>query len=159
MNTPSKRLILAAVLLTSMLGPSRAVADEVASVLTKLHHSNQKEVHMGQEAKTKGHSPAVKEYGATLERDHTAADEKVAALARKQNIELPPPPAPPKHEMPAGEAFDKHFAKMMVDDHTKDIATVKAARDSATDPELKELLTDLLPTLEKHLETARTLAN
>lgn len=132
----------------------------VAPVLNKLHHSNQKEVHMGQEARAKGQSEAVKEYGATLERDHTAADEKVAALARKRNIELTDPPAgDPKHALPLGESFDKDFAKMMVDDHKKDIATVKAERDKTTDPELKELLGDLLPTLEKHLATAEALAD
>jgi predicted outer membrane protein len=132
----------------------------VAPVLNKLHHSNQKEVHMGQEAKAKGQSEAVKEYGATLERDHTAADEKVAALARKRNIELSdPPPGHASHELAPGEGFDKQFAKMMVDDHKKDIASVKAEHDKTTDPELKELLAHLLPTLEKHLATAEALAD
>jgi putative membrane protein len=133
---------------------------EVAQVLNKLHHSNQKEVKMGQEAKEKGQTDAVKEYGATLERDHTAADEKVAALARKRKIELADPPAgEPPHVLAPGEGFDKHFSKMMVDDHKKDIASVKAERDKTTDPELKELLTDLLPTLEKHLQIAEALAD
>jgi putative membrane protein len=132
----------------------------IAPVLNKLHHSNQKEMHMGQEAKAKGQSEAVKEYGATLERDHTAADEKVAALARKRNIELTDPPASdPAHAPAPGEGFDKHFAKMMVDDHKKDIASVKAEHDKTTDAELKELLSDLLPTLEKHLATAEALAD
>jgi putative membrane protein len=133
---------------------------EVAQVLNKLHHSNQKEMKMGQEAKEKGQTEAVKDYGATLERDHTAADEKVAALARKRNIELADPPAgEPKHVLAPGEGFDTHFAKMMVDDHKKDIESVKAERDKTTDPEVKELLTDLLPTLEKHLQIAEALAD
>jgi putative membrane protein len=133
---------------------------EVSQVLNKLHHSNQKEVKMGQEAREKGNSPAVKDYGATLERDHTAADEKVAALARKRNIELADAPAAePKHVLAPGEAFDKHFAEMMVDDHKKDIAEVKAEHGKTADAELKELLGNLLPTLEKHLTTAEALAD
>jgi putative membrane protein len=133
---------------------------EIAPVLNELHHSNQKEMHMGQEAKEKGNLPTVKEYGATLERDHTAADEKVAALARKRNIELTDPPAnEPKHVMAPGVTFDKEFAKMMVDDHHKDIAKVKAESQKTTDTELKQLLDDLLPTLEKHLATAQALAD
>jgi putative membrane protein len=133
---------------------------EVAQVLNKLHHSNQKEMKMGQEAKEKGETEAVKDYGATLERDHTAADEKVAALARKRAIELADPPAEePKHVLAPGEGFDKHFSKMMVDDHKKDIESVKAERDKTTDPEVKELLSDLLPTLEKHLQIAEALVD
>jgi putative membrane protein len=133
---------------------------EVARVLNKLHHSNQKEMRMGQEAKAKSTTESVKEYGATLERDHTAADEKVAALARKRNIELAPPPAGDAgHVMAPGEGFDKHFAQMMVDDHKKDIDSAKAERDKTTDTELKELLTNLLPTLEKHLQIAQALVD
>jgi putative membrane protein len=133
---------------------------EVAKVLNKLHHSNQKEMKMGQEAKEKGQTEAVKDYGATLERDHTAADEKVAALARKRAIELADPPAEePGHVLAPGEGFDKHFSKMMVDDHKKDIESVKAERDKTTDPEVKELLSDLLPTLEKHLQIAEALVD
>jgi putative membrane protein len=129
---------------------------EVTAVLGKLHESNQKEVHMGQDARQNGKSQGVKDFGATLERDHTAADEKVMALARKRNIELPT--APPQHAMPPAANYDEQFASMMVDDHKKDIDEVKKARDTTTDTELKGLLTDLLPTLEKHLQTAESLS-
>ncbi len=133
---------------------------EVAPVLTRLHHSNQKEMHMGQEAKEKAESPAMKEYGSTLERDHTAADEKVAAFARKRGIELTDPPAhDAAHALAPGATFDKEFAKRMVEDHKKVIAGVRTERDKTTDSELKELLDDLLPVLEKHLATAEALAD
>jgi hypothetical protein len=43
----------------------------------------------------------------------------------------------------------------MLGDHKKDIADVTDARDTTSDPKLKKLLTDLVPTLQKHEETAR----
>lgn len=155
--------VLSSALLASLcLGGATVVPAEdapkadVAAVLGKLHESNQKEVHMGQEARQNGKSEGVKDFGATLERDHTAADEKVAALARKRNIDLPGTPA--QHSMPPSANFDEEFAKMMVEDHKKDIDEVKKARDATPDAELKGLLTDMLPTLEKHLQTAESLA-
>jgi putative membrane protein len=154
------RFVLAATLAPFLFVGGANAADQMADVLNKLHHSNLKEIHMGQEARQKGQAQAVKEYGATLERDHTAADEKVAALARKKNIELTDPPAGhAQHTLATGPTFDTQFAKMMVEDHKKTIESVKAEREKATDAELKELLGDLLPTLEKHLQTAEALVD
>src|SRR5688572_21132428 len=104
------RNVLTAAALAPLLAAALAFAAEdppaeIADVLNKLHLSNQEEMVMGQQAKELGQSQAVKDYGATLERDHTAADEKVMSLARKKNIELPTiPPEQVKHEMPAGAA-------------------------------------------------------
>jgi predicted outer membrane protein len=47
----------------------------------------------------------------------------------------------------------------MVDDHKKDIAEVTDARDSTTDPQLKKLLSDVLPTLQKHEDAAQKIVD
>jgi len=167
MNQHGIRFASAAIMAAALFLASATVAaagdapdSEVAPVLNWLHHANQNEMRMGQEAKEKGQSEAIKEYGATLERAHTAADEKVAALARKRNIELTDPQSgEPGHVLAPGESFDRQFAKMMVDDHKKAIGRVKSEQKATTDPELKELLGDILPTLEKHLATAEALAD
>lgn len=44
---------------------------------------------------------------------------------------------------------------MMVGAHKKDIAALTKARDSTADEKLKKLLTELLPTLQKHEDTAQ----
>src|SRR5215213_1268077 len=54
-----------------------------ADVLSKLHHANQMEIEAGKLAQEKGSSKAVKAYGKTLVRDHSAADKKVLATAKQ----------------------------------------------------------------------------
>lgn len=57
--------------------------------------------------------------------------------------------------MASDPMFDSKFAQKMLADHEKAIDDVTAARDTTADPKLKKLLADLLPTLQKHEETAR----
>jgi putative membrane protein len=146
-------------------GPARAAdnpaAAQTAEVLGKLHHSNQMEVAAGKVAQEKGQAKDVKAFGKTLVTDHAAADKKVMALAKEEKIELPadmPMPADmDKMKSMSGAEFDKAFAAHMLEDHKKDIAEAKAARDSTTDAKLKTLLTATIPVLEKHRDTAQKL--
>ena len=85
-------------------------------------------------------------------------------LAKEEKIELPTG-APMLSEAmdkvksaPAAE-FDRKFATEMLEDHKKDIAEVKEARDTTTDPKLKALLSSTLPVLEKHRDTAQKLVD
>jgi putative membrane protein len=134
-----------------------------ADVLGTLHESDQKEIQAGEIAQKNGKSKAVRDYGKMLVRDHTSADEKVTALAHKENVDLlAATPAPGPNEMgtmATGPDFDKKFAQEMLDDHRKAIAALTAARDQTTDPQLRKLLTDLLPTLEKHADAAQKIVD
>ena len=47
----------------------------------------------------------------------------------------------------------------MVDDHKKDIAEVTEARNNTTDDQLKTLLSDILPTLQKHEDAAQKIVD
>ena len=138
-------------------------ADDTAAVLGKLHHSNQMEIEMGKLAQDKGQSKDVKSFGKTLVTDHTAADKKVAALAKQEKVDLTAAMPPMKNDQMAplkaavGAEFDKAFASAMLEDHTKDVDAAKAARDTTTDAKLKALLDSTIPVLEKHRETAQKL--
>jgi putative membrane protein len=58
-----------------------------------------------------------------------------------------------------GTEFDQAFAQAMVADHKKDIAKLQdAQKDGDLSPDVKNLVSQLLPTLQKHLETAQKLA-
>src|SRR4051812_35543012 len=99
-----------------------------AEVLSKLHQSNVKEVEMGKLAQKNGQSKEVKEFGKTLVTDHSAADKKVKALAKKEKVELTDEKPAMDHGDLTGADFDKKFAQSMLDDHEKDVAEVKKAR-------------------------------
>jgi putative membrane protein len=151
----------------ALLGGRALAADPpvTADVLTQLHESDRKEIDAGKLAQKQGQSPQVRDYGKMLVKDHTAADKKVADLAKKENLPLtdatPASGAGPDHmkDMAAGSNFDEKFMRDMVEDHRKDIAAVTEARDSTTDDKLKKLLTDLLPTLQKHEDVAQKIVD
>jgi len=141
---------------------ARAADVNTADVLKKLHESNQKEIEMGKLAEQKGQSKEVKSFGKMLVKDHTAADKKVTALAKEQKTELAPAPTQAMDHMGSmgsGPEFDAKFAQEMLDDHKKDIAEVKQARDGTADAKLKKLIDDLLPTLQKHEDTAQKIVD
>jgi putative membrane protein len=141
-----------------------ADSPDTATVLGKLHHSNQMEVAAGKLAEEKGQSKEVKSFGKTLVTDHSASDKKVMALAKSEKIDLPAEAAKPDEMMDklksaSGAEFDKNFAKDMLADHEKDISEMKEARDKTSDAKLKSLLTATLPVLEKHRDLAQKLVD
>ena len=150
----------------TLLGGGAFAADPpvTADVLNKLHESDQKEIEAGKLAQKNGQSQQVRDYGKMLVKDHTAADKKVAGLAKKEKVSLSegtPTSGGEMNDMSgmAGSAFDRRFAGDMVDDHKKDIAEVTEARDSTKDQHLKKLLSDLLPTLQKHEDAAQKIVD
>jgi putative membrane protein len=142
---------------------SAADPPATATVLGKLHQSDQKEIAAGKLAQKSGTSQQVKSYGKMLEKDHSAADKKVTALAKQEKIDLaaatPGGGASDMAAMASDPMFDTKFAQEMVQDHKKDIAEVTEARDATADPKLKKLLTELVPTLQKHEETAQKIVD
>jgi len=144
-----------------LLGGISAAAEPppTAEVLAKLRASNQKEIDAGKLAQKHGQSRQVKDFGKMLVRDHTAADKKVAALAKQEDVALAAAETGSIGDMAARMTadpdFDQQFARDMLEDHKKDIAEVTEARDATQDPKLKKLLSELLPTLQKHEETAQ----
>ena len=136
-----------------------------ADVLTKLHHANQMEIEAGKLAQAKGASKEIKKFGKALVNDHTAADKKVVALAKQLKIELPKESPEMKDGMlekakaTTGAEFDRTFASAMLDDHRKDVEETTEARDKTSNPKLKKLLSEIVPKLEKHRETAQKLVD
>jgi len=132
-------------------------------LLNTLHEANLMEIAAGRLALTRGTSAAIKQYGAELVRDHSLADDQVAALAAKMNVPLPSTAAPEDDGLKqlsalSGPAFDRAFLKMMVDDHSKAISLVRSAQPRVSSAPLTALLSKLLPTLETHLDRALALS-
>ena len=96
-------------------------------------------------------------------KDHTAADKKVFQLAKAEKIDLGSTPNADFDgtvAKMAGESdFDAQFARMMLDNHQKDLAFAKSARDATSDDKLKKLLTDIVPVLQKHRDIAQKLVD
>jgi putative membrane protein len=155
---------LAALATLLLCGPPALAADPPApaEVLGKLHHSNQKEIEMGKLAQKNGQSKQVKDFGKMLVKDHGAADKKVMALAKQEKADLAGDMKMKDDDMTKiepGADFDAKFGQAMLDDHKKDVGEATSARDSTTDDKLKKLLTELVPTLQKHQDTAQKIVD
>jgi putative membrane protein len=122
------------------------------------------EVAMGNLAQQKAQSPSVKEFGAQMVKDHSAANEKLKALAQSKNITLPANPSVSEIETKSklqalsGQSFDKSYIKGMIKDHEEDIAEFKKEATSGQDPDARAFANATLPTLEMHLKKIQAIA-
>jgi putative membrane protein len=133
-----------------------------AAFVTDAMKGDNGEVAMGKLAQASGSSDAVKKFGATLVTDHGAHKAKLATLAGQAGVPVTDDVTPEaqanmdKLKTMSGDAFDKAFKAMMIDDHNADIAKYEKQA-SAPDAKTAALAKDTLPTLRKHLELAKAL--
>ena len=162
---------LAAALMCSAAGawaqgkPAAQVKPDKAAqaFVTKAVQGNLAEVSMGQLAQQNGASAEVKGFGQQLVSDHSAANQKAMSLASQMGMSPPGEPSKKQQSDAAkmakmtGAAFDRAFAQHMVADHRMAIADYKKAAKMKNDA-TAGYATETLPTLEKHLQTAQSLA-
>jgi putative membrane protein len=121
------------------------------------------EVQVGQLAQGKASDPNVKNFGETLVKDHTKANNELVQLANSKHVELPASPSHgerrdiEKMGKLSGKDFDKKFVAMGVKDHEKDIKKFEKASGKVKDPDLKAWIDKTLPTLREHLAMAQKL--
>jgi putative membrane protein len=161
-----KTKILGIAVAAALLGGlSAAGAADKASekFLKEAVEGNLAEVEVGKLAQQKGESEGVKSFGSQLEKDHSAANQKATTLANQLGVT---PPSEPNKKQKAvydklsklsGPAFDKAFAKAMVDDHKEDIRAFEKQSKKKNDP-TAGFANEILPDLRKHLEMAQSLA-
>ena len=122
------------------------------------------EVELGKLAQQKATSPEVKAFGAMMVKDHSAANEKLKALAAKKGVTLPTKPGiehtatKAKLEVLSGETFDKSYVKGMVDDHQDDIEEFEEEAKDGKDADARAFATATLPTLRTHLQHIQQIA-
>lgn len=162
------KLLIGAGLALALTFPSAGFAQDKASdkasqkFLKEAIEGNLAEVQMGELAQKNGGSDGVRSFGQMLQKDHADANQKATAAAN--NLGMAPPTAPNAKQKAAhdrmaklsGPAFDRAFAKHMVQDHKKDIKEYEkeAKMSDAAGSYAKEAL----PTLHKHLESAQNLS-
>lgn len=121
------------------------------------------EVALGNMARERGGSDAVRQFGERMVKDHTAANEKVNRLAVARGVGTPADSE--RHQRRTmdrlgkleGAEFDQAFAKAMVADHESTVELFEKQSRRGEDAELKAFATETLPTLRDHLQAARAL--
>jgi putative membrane protein len=121
------------------------------------------EVQLGRLATEKGMSDAIKTFGQRMVDDHSAANSDLTTLASEKGITLPAA-LDAKHRAVlnrltrlSGAAFDRAYARDMLNDHIQDVAAFKRESRMAHDTDVKAFAATKLPTLKEHLSMAREL--
>jgi putative membrane protein len=120
------------------------------------------EVQAGKLAQEKSMDDGVRSFGDMLVKDHSDHLEKAKSLANSIGVTSPTEPnkqqkaASDKLSKVSGKAFDRQFAKAMVEDHKKAIKEFEKESRSSNE-QLAQFAKDTLPTLQKHLDTAESL--
>jgi putative membrane protein len=141
------------------IDPSMQTQD-FANALTT---ANMLEISTSKVAQTKSRNADVKAYATMLMRDHTAAQAKVATWATAANMTVPAALDAPTQMLADNitnadaTGFDDKYLDTVIDAHESAISKAETyARDGA-DPALKQIATDLLPTLRTHFDRAKTI--
>jgi putative membrane protein len=154
-----------------------------AAIFALLEKANTAEIELGELAARMGSSAEVKDLGKNFAAAHTQARQKARDLAKKVNI-TPALPADPMKDVKdtamakypekdkamdhtaamtrlkglKGAEFDQAFVAQEIAHHTKMIEAVDTKfLPTVKNAELKQLLTELKPSLQSHLDQARAL--
>lgn len=126
------------------------------------------EVETSKLAVEKSSSADIKSFANMMITDHTKANDELAALAKKHDIEVPDSTTLVKQAKEKildlrDDSFDAAYANNQVKAHEETIALFKKEADTVTDDrtpgatELKGFAQKMLPALQKHLDAAKAL--
>jgi putative membrane protein len=145
---------------------AQAPAPSDADIMAYLDVANMTDSAGGKLASGKGTSSDVKSYGQMMMSDHHALRVAGQNLAKQKKIT--PNPAGGDSTLqkmqatsqsleaqPRGAAWDKAYIDHEVTSHEQVISNAKAAHDQTKDADLKKLIEDATPVLQKHLDRAR----
>ena len=141
-----------------------AVDSPDASFYKKAAEGGLAEVELGKLAQDKSPTQSVKEFGSMMIKDHSAANEKLKAIAEAKSIKLPTSPSvgqmatKTKLEVLSGKTFDKSYIKGMVADHKEDIKEFQKEASEGQDADVKAFAAATLPTLKAHLKKIEAIA-
>ena len=122
------------------------------------------EVDAGNLAQQKSTNQQVKDFGAMMVKDHSAANQKLQSIAASKSITLPTSASvgqmatKGKLDVLSGDTFDKSYIKSQLKAHQQTIALFKKEIASGQDPDAKAFASATLPTLRMHLKTIKTIA-
>lgn len=139
------------------------IASADKEFMTRAAQDSMLEVTLGADAARLGSSPAVKELGDRLVRDHSKSDAELQELATKKGIVLSTE-LDEQHkkeiqrlEKLNGKAFDAEFAKFMISDHETDVKEFQKEATDAKDPDLRSWAARSVPILEQQLAMASSM--
>lgn len=129
--------------------------------LTQAAQTSMAEVELSQLALNRASGDEVKRFAQRMVDDHTRASTRLSQLASSKGVSLPTG-LDSKHrslrqklEQQSEQAFDHQYLRAMEQDHVKAVELFQRASQKAGDPEIKAFASELLPSLQAHLQEVR----
>jgi putative membrane protein len=152
---------------TSSSGGETAMTD--GNIVAKSMSGDSAEVAIGRYMESNTKNAAVRSYAALLVSDHGKGMKKVTDVESKQSITAQPPSNDTTAQETAhvldhlrslnGPDRDTAFVNHEIQDHQSDIADAKQMAAAAQNPQVKSMVQDEIPELQKHLDKAQALSN
>jgi len=158
------KYLIATALLSAPLLAAAAAGSPDEHFYHSLAEAGIAEVQLGKLAQEKGADQAVKDFGAMMVKDHTAANDKLQSIASSKKITLPTSASvaqmatEAKFKLLSGETFDKSYVKSQVSAHRKTIALFQKEASSGRDSDAKAFASATLSTLRSHLKAITSIA-
>jgi putative membrane protein len=120
------------------------------------------EVQAAQLAQQKAADQKVKDFAQQMIADHTAANQKLSALAQQKGLTVPGELASKDQKdldklgKLDGKKFDRAYLKGQVRDHQDMLSLLQKEAKSGKDPDLKSFAQETIPTVQKHLDMAQS---
>ncbi len=117
----------------------------------------------GKLAETRGTTPSVKQFGAMMVKDHSAANEKLKGIASAKGIKLPTEPGLTQKakaellEHKDGAAFDQAYIDGQINDHIATEELLQKEISSGKDADAKAFAREILPTVQSHLKAIQNI--
>jgi putative membrane protein len=134
------------------------------SFFKKAAEAGMAEVQEGQMAQEKGTSAAVKEFGAMMVKDHTAANSKLKKIATAKQVKLPDGPGmmnkmkEKKTDLKSGDSFDKDYIKGQIKAHEDTVELLQKEIDTGKDADAQAFAKETLPKVKAHLDKINQIA-
>lgn len=130
--------------------------------VTKAAQADRAEVELGRMALQKSNNPEIKQFAQRMIDDHSQNQQQVDSLAAKLSINKQGLSAEQQQEADrlsrlSGDQFDRAYAKLMLEDHRKDVGEFQREQRTAKDSEVKSYIDQTLPVLQQHLQMAEKL--
>jgi putative membrane protein len=140
------------------------IPKEDSSFVLEAAKGGMMEVEAGNLAQQNAASQRVKDFGAMMVRDHSAANNELKSMVTGRGMMLPDslPSDMRKHmdqlKKLTGKAFDNHYVSMMLSDHKKDVSKFEKESKDAKDADIRNWAGKTLPTLKTHLDSIQAIS-
>jgi putative membrane protein len=157
-----RKIALALIAALPLAATAKDNPDE--SFFHKATQAGHAEIQAGKVAQKRATNPVLKEFAATMVKDHTAANDRLGTIANSKGVPLPTAPSPEQKalneeiEKKPRESFDKDYIQSQIEAHEDTVALLQKEIAEGKDAEAKAFASETLPRVKAHLEWINRIA-